>query len=324
MVVDLVSLLKRIFELKGVEVLDREPYDFIWLKYKDGLEIIYIVDDREVDGDFIMNFARRTEQIKATKTIVCLKGCGWNAEKTAKKVGVDVLDRKEFSYVLGELILDLHDAKMLENIQFFEEEDVEVEEMDEEIEQDEDVIPIFLEEVGGEGEEKMIKPSISAEEAGALARNYLRGNRQEMVLLPYYVFEFSLEVVIEGSMQTKTVGGIIAVNALSREAEIWKKGYETTSRISEDFRKMDARVGLEDARDVAEEKLREEFSKEEEVTIEGENVTIIEKRKTRPKKGSLRLDFLGLYHLPVWVVEGARGRVMVNGVTGEIIKKEIY
>jgi hypothetical protein len=280
MVVDLISLLKKIFELNGFEVLDREPKEIIWLRNEEGVEIIQVVEDKEVDGELVLNFSRMTEQVKVDKTIVCLKGCTQDARKMGDKLGISLIDRKAFSFILGELILDIHEKGMLEELHIFEEEDVEVEDIEPE---EEDVIPIFLEEVGTEGEEKVIKPTISAEEASALARNYLHGRDSEMLLLPNYVFEFSLEVIFEGSIDTKQMSGVLAVNALSGSYSIWKRGYETTNSISMEHRKMEPKIGMEDARERAEEAINEEFSREEEVKIEHENVTIIEKRKTRPK-----------------------------------------
>ncbi len=332
MVVDLIQLLKKIFELKGVEVLDREPEDLIWLKYDEGMELIYIEDRDRVTGDAVLEFSRATEQVHANKVIICLKDCTYDAKTMAEKLGIELLTKAEFSHILGELILEIHEMGKMDELHILEEGDVEVEGMDygeEQVEEEldyaeEDTIPIFLEEVGSEGEEKIIKPTISADEASALARNYLHGQNQEMILLPHYVFEFSLEVIVEGSMDIRPVTGAIAIDALSKKHYLWKRGYETTTRLDVDFRKMEPKIGLEEAREMAESAVNTEFSREEEVKIEGDNVTIIEKRRTRPKKGSLRVDFLGLYYLPVWVIEGRKGRVMVNAVSGEIMKKEIY
>ncbi len=320
MIVDLNELLKKIFALKGIEVLDREPYDYIWVRHEDGLELIYLEENGDVDGDYVLSFARNTEQVHASKTIICVKECTQDAHKMADKLGIELLDRVEFARVLGELILEIYESNKLEELNILEEEDVEVEELESE---DEDVIPIFLEEVG-EGEERIIKPVISPQEADNIAREYVHGFTQELVLLPYYVFDYSLEVLIEGTIQTKVVKGILALNALNGKGEFWKKGYETVTRLDMEHRKMEPKIGFEEASGIAEKSLEEEYSKEEEVKIEGDNVTIIEKRKTRPKKGSIKTNFLGLYYLPVWIMSGKGGMVMINAVTGATMKGNVY
>ncbi len=322
MIVDLKQLLKKIFELKGIEVLDREPYDYIWLRHEDGLELIFLEESEVVNGDYVLNFARNTEQVHASKTIICLKECTQDARTMAERANIELLDRGEFARVLGELVIEIYESNKLSDLSFLEEEDVEVEEFD--TEEDEDVIPIFLEEVGDEGEEKIIKPVILPQEADKIAREYVHGFTQELVLLPYYVFDYSLEILIEGTIQSKPVKGILALNALNGKSEFWKKGYETTTRLDIEHRKMEPRISMDEARDLIDKTLEEEYSKEEEVKIEGENVTIIEKRKTRPKKGSIKTNFLGLYYLPIWVMSGRGGMVLINAVTGNTMKGKVY
>jgi len=321
MMVDLRDLMRKIFELKGVEVLDREPYEYLWVKYEEGLELIYIEDKEVVDGNYVINFSRDTEQISAYKSIICLKGYTSDAKNMGEKLNIELLDRSEFARVLGEFIIELHEKNKLMELELLEEEDVEVEELETE---DEDTIPIFLEEVTGEGEERIIKPAISAEEASAIARNYVRGFHQELILLPYFIYEYSLELVIEGTLNTKPIKGLLAINAINKRYELWKKGYETTTKIEIENRRMEPAISVEDSKNIAEKVIDQEFSREEEVKIEGENVTIIEKRKTRPKKGSIKLNFIGLYYLPVWVIEGKDGMIIINAASGEIIKGNLY
>ncbi len=323
MVVDLRELLKKIFALKGIEVLDREPYDYIWVRHEEGLELVYLEENEDVDGDYVLSFARNTEQVHASKTIICIKECTQDARKMAEKFGIELLNRAEFARVLGELIIELYESNKLEELSILEEEDVEVEDFEELESEDEDVIPIFLEEVG-DGEERIIKPAISPQDADRIAREYVHGFTQELVLLPYYVFDYSLEVLIEGTIQTKAVKGVLALNALNGKGEFWKRGYETVTRLDIEHRKMEPKIDFEEAKMIAEKSLEEEYSKEEEVKIEGENVTIIEKRKTRPKKGSVKTNFLGLYYLPVWIMSGKGGMIMINAVTGATMKGKVY
>ncbi len=321
MLVNLKDMLKKLFEMNDIEVLDREPEDFIWARYGDSLELVYVEENQVVDGDYVIHFSRMTEEIHSNKTIICVKGYTEDAKSMANKLGIELLNRAEFANLIGEFILEIYEKKRVIPVELLEEEDVEVEELEEE---SEDVIPIFLEEVSAEGEERIIKLQINEDEASAIARGYVHGFHQKLVLLPYYVFEYSLELLIEGSIKTKSVKGIIAINGVNRKFEIWKRGFETTVTLEVEHQRMEPVIGLEDARKMAVEALNKEYSREEEVKIEGENVTIIEKRKTRPKKGSININFISLYYLPVWIIEGRDGLVMINGATGEIMKENFY
>ncbi len=321
MLVNLKELLKKLFELNDIEVLDREPYDFIWARYGDSLELVYVEEEKVVDGDYIINFSRMTEEVHANKTIICVMGYTDDAHTLAHKLGIELLSRVEFANLIGEFILEIYEKKRIIPVEIFQENDIEVEELEEE---SEDVIPIFLEEVSAGGEERIIKLQISEDKAAAIAKKYVHGFHQKLVLLPYYVFEYSLEILMEGSIQTRSAKGIIAINGVNRKFEIWKRGFETTTSLSLEHERLEPVLGLEESKKIAMEALEKEYSREEEVKIEGENVTIIEKRKTRPKKGSISVNFISLYYLPVWVIEGRDGLVMINGATGEIMKESLY
>ena len=321
MLVNLRELLKTLLAKNGIEIINREPEDFIWARYQEGLELIYVEENEVVNGDYIINFARKTELIKANKTLICVKGCTDDAKNLAKRMNVELLDRGDFTSLIGEFIVEIYEKSKEIPLEILQEEDIEVEEVEEE---SQDVIPIFLEEVSEEGEERIIKPTISEDEASAIAKGYVHGFDQKLILLPYFVFEYSLEILVEGKIETKNVKGVMAINGVNRKYEIWRRGYETTVHIDLPHERLEPALGLEECKKIAMEALEEEYSKEEEVKIEGENITIIEKRKTKPKKGTLKLNFLGLYYLPVWVAEGRDGIVMINGASGEIMKENTY
>ena len=317
MIVDLKDLLKMILRDAGAEILERDD-EFIWAKASDGIYLYLIEDKTAVDGDYVVNFIRKTEQIKGYRGIICLKGYNSEATKIAERGGVELTSREEFASIIGEFIIKLQERG--EEIPLISEEDVEVVNVEEEEEEDEesDVIPIFLEDAEESGE-KIIKPLIPELKALQLSKNYVRGFKTELNLIPYYVFEYSLTLEIEGEAEEKNVAGLIAVNAVKNNYEIWKTGYETVSTLTQPHVKIEPKTSLDKARDLALNGLIKEYTSEKEVKIEDENITIIEKRKTRPKENSIKYNFIGLYYFPVWVVTGREGVVRVNAVSGEII-----
>ena len=324
MSVNLRDVIKKMLASYGLEIIDRDD-DYIWIRKKDGLYLMNVEEENFVDGDYIVNFSRKTEQFHGNKGIVCLKGYDKNAESLAKKMGIELTSREEIAGYLGEYFLTLYENKRFSEVPILGEEDVEVEdiEVEEEEEEQEDVIPIFLEEVG-DGEEKIIKIGITREDALKIARDYVNGFRVELKLIPYYIFEFSLELKVEGNLKNKMVKGIISINALDGKYEIWKTGYEITSTIEIPHERLEPSISLKEAEKIVVDGLKKEYTKEGEFKIEEENITIIEKRKIQPKEESINKNFMGLYYLPVWVIEGRNGLVMINAATGKIIKENVY
>ncbi len=314
--VDLKGLLKMILRDAGAEILERDD-EFIWAKTPEGLYLYHIEDKVIVDGDYVVNFIRRTEQVKGYRGIICLKGCKPEAMKIAEKGGVELTSREEFSRIIGEFIIKLQERG--ENIPLMGEEDVEVIGFEEEEEEESEVIPIFLEDVE-EGGEKIIKPLIPELKALQISRDYVRGFKAELNLIPYYVFEYSLMLEIEGEEEEKSVTGLIAINAVKEKYEIWKTGYETVSSLSQPCIKVEPKTSIDKARNLALNGLINEYTSEKEVKIEDENITIIEKRKTRPKEKSIKLNFIGLYYFPVWVITGREGMIRIDAVSGEILR----
>ncbi len=315
--VDIKELLKLILRDAGAEILDRND-EFIWAKTSDGLYLYHIEKNVPVDGDYIVHFNRLTEQVSGYKGIICLKGCKSDAMSIAERLGIELTPREEFARIVGEFIIKL--AERGEEVPIIQEEDVEVLDVEEEDgDEESEVIPIFLEDIE-ESAEKIIKPLIPELKAMQLSRESVGGFKAELNLIPYYVFEFSLMLIIEGENEDKNVAGVIAINALTGEYEIWKTGYETVSSISIPHIKVEPKISKKSAEYKALNGLNMEFTTEKEVRIEEENITIIEKRKTRPRKDTIKINFLGLYYFPVWIVTGRRGKIMVNAVSGELIR----
>ncbi len=317
MKVDIKELLKLILRDAGAEILDRND-EFIWAKTPEGLYLYHIEKDTPVDGDYVVNFNRMTEQVSGYKGIICLRGCKSDAINIAEKLGIELTSKEEFARIVGEFIIKL--AERGEEIPIISEEDVEVISIEEEEEdEEEEVIPIFIEDVE-ESAEKIIRPLVPELKAIQLSRDYIGGFKAELTLIPYYVFEFSLMLMIEGENADKSAAGVIAINAVNGDYEIWKTGYETVSSISVPHIKVEPKISKEDAEQRALSGLNTEFTTEKEVRIEEENITIIEKRKTKPREGTIKINFLGLYYFPIWVVTGRGGKILINGVSGEIVK----
>ncbi len=332
MSVDLKELLKRIIQDMGGEIVDRDD-DFIWVRMGEGVfEVYYLADKEKVTGDHVIMFARNTEQVKGDKAIFCVKGYDDFAFNIAKKMNIVLIPREKLANLIGEFILKIYEQSA--EIPLFDEDDIEVEDIvfdddeeegsDEEDEYDQDVIPIIIEDIEG-GEEKIIRPNVlSEDDARVFCEDYLRVYHAQLQLKPYYIFEYSLKVILEGSAESRVISGIIAVDALDGHYEIWKAGFETTSTLDVPYLKLEPEIPRESAESHAREGLMKEYTTEKEISIEDDAITVIEKRKTRPLENSININPIGLHYLPVWVCEGREGKVYMNAVTKEIIKRDLH
>ena len=315
------DLLKMVLHDMGGKIEERDD-EYIWVRVNGSLQL-YCIANETVTREFLFQFSRNTEQIKVTKAIFCMKGYKPDVTDMASNSDIELISREDIEKLIGKYLLQRLEHG--EEVSILDEEDVSVEdfEVENEEEQDMDTIPIIIEDIGG-GEEKIIKITVSEDEALKIARRHLQGFDTELNLLPYYVFEYTLKIVVEGELEDRTISGIIALDGITGNYEIWKTGYETVSSIGITYIKKEPKIGLDKSKKAAKESLIKEFTTEKEITIEDENVTIIEKRKTRPLENSIKINYMGLYYLPVWIIGGRKGNIILNASTGKIMKENIY
>jgi len=173
-----------------------------------------------------------------------------------------------------------------------------------------------------EGKEFIINPKVGMGDAKSMGKK-LGEPSAALELIPYYVYNYSCEVLIEGSLDTKTNRGVIAVNGVTKEAEEWSMDIETgTPHFG--YAKLPARITEKKAWDIAYQRIIELNTKVVEVMDERDMAIVFEKRKIKPKEDAVSVNLSSLYYLPVWNIKGKTGVMIINAVTSEIIKEEIY
>jgi hypothetical protein len=173
-----------------------------------------------------------------------------------------------------------------------------------------------------EGKEFIVKPKIGMNDAKAMGTK-LGGPSAALELIPYYVYNYSCEVLIEGSLDTKRNTGVIAVNGVTKEAEEWSMDIEVGTPDF-GYAKLPARINEKKAWEIAYQRIIELNTKVVEVMDERDVAIVFEKRKIKPKEDALSVNLSGLYYLPIWNIKGKTGVMIINAVTSEIIKEEIY
>ncbi|MDI6917896.1 MAG: hypothetical protein QMC80_08905 [Thermoplasmatales archaeon] len=173
-----------------------------------------------------------------------------------------------------------------------------------------------------ERKECIVKPKIGLSDAKAIGKK-LGEPSAALELIPYYVYNYSCEVLVEGSLDTKRNTGVIAVNSITKEAEEWSIDIETGMPDS-GYTKLPTRINEKKAWEIAYQRIIELNTKVVEVMDERDVAVVFEKRKIKPKEDAVSINLSGLYYFPVWNIKGKTGLIIINAVTSEIIKEEIY
>jgi hypothetical protein len=172
--------------------------------------------------------------------------------------------------------------------------------------------------------EAIMKPQITMGDVSEISKKIVQGFRFDLELIPYYLFDYSCELVVEGQQTPQISSGTLAVNGLTNSAESWDFQFETVSDMETTHTKLEPRFDEKRAYDTARESAIALNTKEIQTVDDRGAVTIYEKKKVRPKEGAIDIVKRGLVYLPVWCVEGSNGVMIINATTGKIIKEDIY
>ncbi len=172
--------------------------------------------------------------------------------------------------------------------------------------------------------ELIMKPRMTINEVSEISKKIVQGFRFDLELIPYYVFEYSCELMVEGHNTPQISSGIIAVNGLTNSAERWNFPFETVIELETTHTKLEPKVDENKAFETARETSIALNTREIQTVDDRGAVTIYEKKKVSPKEGAIDINRRGLIYLPVWCVEGSNGVMIINATTGKVVKEDIY
>jgi hypothetical protein len=296
----------------GFKLERREPKEYLFFE-RDGISIILGIFEKQVTGDDVLRFYRDLEMYAGSKQMVCLGEITEDAKRQAQKLNISIETREELARDIGEYVLNLlkeNDEKVREIL------DMEIEVEEEQEEKVEESVPIFLED-SRTGEKKIVMPILTKEDAILKAKKEVQGFETRLILIPYFIYEYKLEVMVEGIVTPRKYFGRVGINTVNGEIRYITMGLTIVSEISMEYESEVATMNREEAEDILKKFLTYSFSREgEEIKVEKENVTIIERRKRKVREGSLSLKFIGNYYWPYWEVSGSKGKVKVDAVEG--------
>jgi len=163
--------------------------------------------------------------------------------------------------------------------------------------------------------ERIVRPRIGRAEAQALAG--VDATRYTLRLVPFYVAPYRVRPSSPHGAPGSVVHRLVAVNAVSRRAEVWEDGErELIGRLEEPHQQLDPQLGEAQALTIATDAVRRHHTVDVEHTEQHAGALVIETRRMLPSPDDLRLGPMSLLYVPYWYAEGSEGRVVLDAVTG--------
>ncbi|PKK81637.1 MAG: hypothetical protein CVT47_01400 [Thermoplasmata archaeon HGW-Thermoplasmata-2] len=143
-------------------------------------------------------------------------------------------------------------------------------------------------------------------------------------LVPYYLFDYSMDLLEEGSLDVKTFAGKLMVDATTKEINEVRSGMEISDKFTEPHVKMSFGFSKYDAFAAVNELLVRAGTRTVEVQERKGSTIVTVKKQMRPKEESIKIGDMGIIYMPVWHVESANGLIEIDGVTGTVIAEKRY
>jgi hypothetical protein len=285
------SVLGRLLEAAGYR-LEPRPEATLAVRSKDRRAVVVLGSSRSpVEAE------RWFPSDAVYRTIVYDDEPGATARELAAERGIELLDPSTLGAALAELLLPAPVPSP-----------VSVSEPEEETE----LFPPF-----GlvPDRERTVRPRIGRAEAEALAG--VDAPRYTLRLVPYFVAPYRVRPSSPHGAPGPLVHRLVAVNAVSRRAEIWEDGdRELVGAIDEPHQRLVPQLGESQAIALATEAVRRFHTVDVEHTEQHGGALVIETRRMLPPANDLRLGAMSLLYVPYWYAEGAEGRVVLDAVTG--------
>lgn len=162
---------------------------------------------------------------------------------------------------------------------------------------------------------RIVRPRVGRAEAEILAG--VDGPRFTLRLVPYYMAPYRVRPASASGVHGPTLDRTVAVQAVSRRAEVWEEGdRELVADLDIPHQYIAPEIGAQEAAGIAMEAIRRYHVVHVDHTEQHGGALVIETRRVPPSAEDIRLGPLQLVYLPHWYAEGHEGRVVLDAVTG--------
>jgi hypothetical protein len=324
----LVDLILNILEFYEFKIIEVQPKYILGEKEESSVAVIGLNTKTSPSIDELMGIMKELPQVPDKYILATLHDVTPQIKEYADHENIEIWDRENLEEEAG--------RAMLGNIEKTQEEedipdvmtvdeavDVTVTENETKSPTDEEKtrpLPPPPEDLG----ETIITPTISMTEVSEISKKIVQGFRFDLELIPYYLFDYSCEIIVEGLDETAQSLGTVAVNGLTNNVEQWDFEIETVNNIEGSHTKLEPRIDIKKALQSARESAIAWNTKEIQTQDDRGSVTIYEKKKMRPNEDAIVIKKRGLVYLPVWCVEGSNGVMIINATSGKVIKEDLY
>lgn len=179
------------------------------------------------------------------------------------------------------------------------------------------------------GRHPLLAPRLDLAEATKRARDLVYGVvRAELLLRPVHLFDFEVDLLVEGSLRYETVGGRLAVDATRPRVGAAERTWvpaEAAPTGDYTVEERQLRIEADKAVRLAEDWVASQHTRlvEMRLTDREESFAYSEKRKVRPRAEHIRLQHVGTFHRPAWRLHGANGHVDVDALDGRPVDENL-
>ena len=176
-----------------------------------------------------------------------------------------------------------------------------------------------------QGKETYARLKIGDQMAALTGKNKMFNVKSvNLKLVPHYLFDYSMELLEEGSLDVKTFAGKLMVDATTNEIKDMRKDMELGDRFTEPHVKMSFGFSKYDAFAAVNELLVRAGTRMVEVQEKRGSTIVTVKKQMRPKEESIKIGDAGLLYMPVWHLESANGLMEIDGVNGAVMAEKRY
>lgn len=163
--------------------------------------------------------------------------------------------------------------------------------------------------------ERTVRPRIGRSEAETLAG--VDGPRYTLRLVPFFVAAYRVRPASPDGGHGTVVRNLVAVNAVTRRAEIWgDEERELIGDLTEPHQRLAPQLEESQVVPIALDAIRRHHTVHVDHTEQHQGALVIETRRVPPTSDDIRLGPFVLLYVPHWYAEGSQGRVVLDAVTG--------